>query len=74
VFSVSLWLLDWFSTNFFPAPFARQCLLDALPLSRLQVEGVFLDFLDDVFLLDFSLETAQSVFDRFTILNSNFRQ
>ena len=35
---------------------------------------MFFDFLDDVFLLDFSFETPQSVFDGFTILNSNFRQ
>ena len=74
MFSVTLCLFHWFPTNFFPAPFSSQRLLDALLLARFQVEGVFLDFLDDVFLLDLSLETAQSIFDRFTILNSNFRQ
>ena len=72
--SVSLWLFYGFSTNFFPAPFSSQRLLDALLLARFQVEGVFLDFLDDVFLLDLSLETPQGIFDRLTILNSNFRQ
>ena len=61
-------------TDFFAAAFSSKCLLDAFLFTRLQIKGVFLDFLDDVFLLDFSLETAQSVFDRFTILNSNFRQ
>ena len=74
MFSVTLCLFHWFPTNFFPAPFSSQRLFDALLLARFQVEGVFLDFLDDVFLLDLSLETAQSIFDRFTILNSNFRQ
>jgi hypothetical protein len=43
-------------------------LLDPLLLSRLQVEGVSLDLLDNVLLLDLSLEAPQSVFERFAIL------
>ena len=34
---------------------------------------MFFDFLDDVFLLDLSLEATQSIFNRFTVLNPNFR-
>lgn len=45
------------ASHFLAAAFAGQCLFDALFLSRLQVEGVFLHFLDDVFLLDLPLET-----------------
>ena len=33
-----------------------------------------LDLFDDVFLLHFALEAAQSVFEGFTLLQSNFRQ
>jgi hypothetical protein len=40
----------------------------------LQVKGVALDLFDNVFLLHFALETAQSVFEGFTLLQSNFRQ
>ncbi len=43
-------------------------------LTGLQVKGVALDFFDNVFLLHFALEAAQSVFEGFTLLQSNFRQ
>jgi len=33
---------------------------------------VFLDVLDDVFLLDLTLETSESAFDRFALLNLDF--
>jgi hypothetical protein len=46
-------------------------LLDAFLFTRLQVKGVFLDFLDDVFLLNFSLEAAESILDRLALLNSD---
>ena len=45
-----------------------------LALAWLQVEGVTLDFLDDVLLLNLSLETAQSIFERLAFLHSNFCQ
>ena len=35
---------------------------------------MFLNFLDDIFLLDFALETAQGVFQRLAFLESYFRQ
>jgi hypothetical protein len=54
--------------------FPRQRFLHATLFTGLQIEGVALDFLDDVFLLDLPLEPAQCVFKGFALLNSNFRQ
>ena len=48
---------------------AGERLLGAALVARLQVEGVLLDVLDDVFLLHFSLETSQRALDRLTFLN-----
>ena len=45
-----------------PVTFTGQRLLGPELLSRLQVEGVSFDLLDNVFLLDFSLEATQGVF------------
>ena len=45
-----------------PVSFAGQRLLGPELLARFQVEGVSLDLLDDVLLLDLSLETAKGVF------------
>jgi hypothetical protein len=42
--------------------------------SWLQVERKPLDFLYDVFLLNFSLEAAQSAFERLAILQMDFGQ
>ena len=67
-------LLDRFPSNLFPAAFPGKRLFDALLLARFQIEGVLLDFLNDVFLLYFSLESSQRVFDRLAILNSNLSQ
>jgi hypothetical protein len=70
-----LWLIlfDWFPPNLFSAALAGEFLLDPLLLARLQIEGVFFDFSDDIFLLDFSLKAPQSIF-RFAILNTNLCQ
>ena len=63
---------------FFPCllatAFTRQCFLYALFLARLQVEGVTLNLLDNIFLLHFALETAQRILEGLTLLNSDFRQ
>src|SRR5688572_8014717 len=59
------------AANFLAASFAGQRLLNTLLLARLLIEGVFLHFLDDVFLLDLALKPTQSIFDGFTILNAN---
>jgi hypothetical protein len=54
--------------DLFLCPFTRQGLLHAALLSRLQVVGVPLYFLDDVFGLDFAFEPAQRVFQRLAFL------
>jgi len=59
---------------FFPAALARQCFLHALFFARLQVKGVTLDLLDDVFLLHLALEATQRIFERLALLKSNFCQ
>ena len=41
-------------------------------LAGFHVEAVLLDFLDDVFLLHFALETAQGIFQRFALLDDDF--
>src|SRR5882672_10209941 len=43
-----------------------------LLLAGFHVEAVFLDFLDDVFLLHLALETPQSIFQGFTLLDDDF--
>jgi hypothetical protein len=63
-----------FPARLFPVPLAGQRTLDPRFLSRLQVEGVSLDLLDNVLLLDLSLEAPKSVFERFTILQLYFSQ
>ena len=60
--------------SFFPAALARQRFFHALLLAGLQVKGVALDLLDDVFLLHFALEAAQSIFEGLTLLQSDFCQ
>src|SRR5262249_15726044 len=61
------------STNFFPAAFSRQRLFDAFLFAWFQVEGVFLDFLNNIFLLHFAFESPQCILNGFAILNPNFR-
>jgi hypothetical protein len=60
--------------SFLAAALARQRFLHSFLFARLEVKGVTLHFLDDVLLLDLSLETPQGVLQRFTFLNANFRQ
>src|SRR5215472_10272579 len=63
-----------FFASFLSAAFARQGLLDTLFLAGLQVKGVALYLLNNVFLLHLALEPAQGVLQRFAFLNSDFRQ
>src|SRR5436190_584371 len=58
---------------FLPVAFARQGLLGPALVSRLQIEGVLLDILDDIFLLDLPLEPPERAFDRLAVLNLDFR-
>ena len=58
----------------FPGPFAGQGFFHSPLFSRFQVVRVFLDFLDDIFLLDLTLEAPQRVFEGFSLLKSHFSQ
>ena len=55
-------LLSVFLTVLFAVTLASKSLLHPLLFAGLQVIGVLLDLLDDVFLLDFALEAAQCAF------------
>src|SRR5215467_14093552 len=52
----------------------RKRFLGPALLAGFHVEAVLLDLLDDVFLLHFALETPQCIFQRFILLDNNFRQ
>ncbi len=65
-------LLVLFLASLFTASLASQRFFHALFLARFQVKGVSLDLLDNVFLLHLALETAQSVLEGLTLLNSYF--
>ncbi len=58
----------------FSAALTRQRFLYALLLARLQVKGVTLDLLDDVFLLHLALEATQCIFEGLALLKSYFCQ
>ena len=60
------------STEFLTVPLARQSLFGPALVTRLQVERVLLDVLDDVFLLNLALEAAECTFDRLALLNLDF--
>jgi len=49
-------------SGLFAATLARQSFLYALLLARLEVEGMSLDFLNDVLLLDLALKASQGIF------------
>jgi hypothetical protein len=51
-------LVAAFAANLFAAAFASQRLLEAALFTRLHVEGVSFDILDDVLLLHFTLEAS----------------
>ena len=63
-----------FPATLLPVAFAGQRLLGPELLARLQIEGVPLDLLNDVLLLDFSFEAAKGVFKRFALLKLYFSQ
>ena len=58
----ALGLLLNFPATFLPVAFAGQRLLGPELLARLQIKGVPLDLLNNVLLLDLSLEAAKGVF------------
>jgi hypothetical protein len=55
-------------------PFPGEGFLGPAFLAGLQVEGMPFDFLNDVFLLHFTLESPQSAFKRLAILKMDFCQ
>jgi len=63
-----------FLTRFFSAALTGQRFFYALFFARLQVKGVTLDLLDDVFLLHLALEATQCIFEGLALLKSYFCQ
>ena len=61
-------------TTLLAVPFSCESFFGPALLTRLQVERMSLDFLDDVFLLDLSLKTTQRAFERLAVLQHNFSQ
>ena len=55
-------------------PLTGERLFHTALVARLQIEGVLLDVLDDVFLLNLALESAKGALDRLTFLDSDFCQ
>ena len=60
--------------NFLASALASQRGFYTFLLTGLEIKGVALDLLDNIFLLHLALETAQGVLEGFTLLQSNFRQ
>ena len=69
-----LYYLILLFASFFATTLARQSLFYPLLLTRFQVVGVTLHFLDDVFLLNLPLETAEGILQRLAFLQSDFSQ
>jgi len=63
-----------FFASLLAGSFASERGFHALFLAGLQVEGVALDLLDNVFLLHLTFEAAQSVLEGLTLLKPNFCQ
>ena len=61
-------------TDLLAVTLAGKRFLDALLFTWLQVERVTLDFLDDVFGLNLTLEATERVLERFAFLNSDLCQ
>jgi hypothetical protein len=60
--------------NLLPVALASERLFHALLFARLQIKGVALDLLDNVFGLNLALEPAQGILKGFAFLNSNLCQ
>ena len=55
-----------------PIALARERLFRSSLVARFQIEGMLLDILDDVFLLNLALEPAKGAFDRLALLDFYF--
>jgi hypothetical protein len=71
--TIVLKLLSFFA-SLLAIALARQSRLYAFLFTGLQIVGVTLDFLDDVFLLYLPLEPAKRIFQRLAFLHTNFCQ
>ena len=60
--------------HFLASAFSSKRSFHAFFFTRFQVKGVAFYLFNNVFLLHFALKTAQSVFEGFSLLQSNFRQ
>ena len=63
-----------FLADFLAIALACKCFFHALLLAGFQIEGVTLDFLDNVLGLHLALKPAQSIFKGFAFLDSNLCQ
>ncbi len=63
-----------FAPTLFPVPFPGQSRFDSFLLTWLQIERMPLDLFNDVFLLHFSFEAPEGIFQCFALLKSDFRQ
>ena len=63
-----------FASDLLASSLARQGLLHSSFLARFEIKRMSLDFLNDVFLLDFPFEATQGVFQRLAFLEPDFRQ
>ena len=70
-FRNNLFEIAW---TLFAIPLACESFFGAPLFTRFQVKRVPLDFLYDVFLLDFAFESAQCTLERFALLDMDFRQ
>ena len=61
-------------TSLLTIPLARQRFFHAALFTGLQVEGMTLDFFNDIFLLNLTLKPAQRIFKRFAFLHANLCQ
>jgi hypothetical protein len=60
--------------SLFSAAFTRERFFNALLFAGLQVKGVSLDLLDNIFLLNLALKAAQRVLEGFALLEPDFCQ
>ena len=63
-----------FAALLFARTLSCECLLGATTITWLQVERMLLDVLDDIFLLDLPLETAERAFNGLAFLHLDFSQ
>ena len=65
-------LLVRLATLLLARPLSSECLLRTAPIAGLQIEGVLLDILDDIFLLNLPFEAAKRALDGLAVLHFHF--